>query len=89
VARLAGLPPTVIRRAREILSGLEQDELARGGRPTIAGAATREGPQQQLGLFQAPPDERLRERLREIDVNMLTPLQALAMLAELKDEAEG
>ncbi len=88
VARLAGLPPSVIRRAREILSGLEQDELARGGRPTIAGAATREGPQQQLGLFQVPSDA-LRDRLREIDVNTLTPLQALSLLAELKDEAEG
>ncbi len=87
VARLAGLPPSVIRRAREILSGLEQDELARGGRPTITGAATREGPQQQLGLFQAPPDDTVRERLREVDVNSLTPLQALTLLAELKDEA--
>ena len=89
VARLAGLPSSVIRRAREILNGLEQDELVRGGRPTIAGATTREGPQQQLGLFQAPPDDRLRERLREIDVNSLTPLQALTLLAELKDEVDG
>jgi DNA mismatch repair protein MutS len=88
VARLAGLPASVIRRAREILTGLEQDELARGGRPTIAGAATRQGPQQQLGLFQAPPDDRLRERLREVDVNSLTPLQALSLLAELKDEVQ-
>ncbi len=89
VARLAGLPSSVIRRAREILNGLEQDELVRGGRPTIAGATTREGPQQQLGLFQAPSDDRLRERLREVDVNSLTPLQALTLLAELKDEVEG
>ena len=36
VARLAGLPASVIRRAREILNGLEQDELARGGRPVEA-----------------------------------------------------
>ena len=89
VARLAGLPASVIRRAREILTGLEQDELARGGRPSIAGAATRQGPQQQLGLFQAPADERLRERLREIDINELTPLQALTILAALRDEAEA
>jgi len=89
VARLAGLPAGVIRRAREILSGLEQDELARGGRPTIAGAAAQEGPQRQLGLFQAPADDRLRERLREVDVNMLTPLQALTLLSELKDEVDG
>ncbi len=89
VARLAGLPPAVIRRAREILTGLEQDELTRGGRPTIAGAAAQTGPQQQLGLFQAPADDRLRDRLRELDVDNLTPLQALALLADLKHEADA
>ena len=36
VARLAGLPPAVIARAREILAGLEHDELSRGGRPTLS-----------------------------------------------------
>ena len=50
VARLAGLPAAVVNRAREILSALEQDELARGGRPSVT--PTRDGPQQQLGLFQ-------------------------------------
>jgi DNA mismatch repair protein MutS len=88
VARLAGLPPTVIARARDILGALEQDELVRSGRPTLSGAAP--AGQQQLGLFQtAPaPDERLRERLREIDLNRTTPLDALQLIAELKKEAE-
>ena len=36
-----GLPPAVIARAREILSGLERDELSRGGRPTLSGSAER------------------------------------------------
>ena len=35
VARLAGLPPAVVARAREILTGLERDELSRGGRPSL------------------------------------------------------
>jgi DNA mismatch repair protein MutS len=49
VARLAGLPPQVIARAREILQGLERDELSRGGRPALAvGPASRT---EQLGLF--------------------------------------
>jgi DNA mismatch repair protein MutS len=82
VARLAGLPARVIDRAREILSALEHDELARGGRPSVTGAPS--GPQQQLGLFQAPADDRLGERLRAIDVNATTPLEALALLAALK-----
>jgi DNA mismatch repair protein MutS len=85
VARLAGLPPSVIQRAREILSALERDELARGGRPSVSGTPSE--PQQQLGLFQAAPaDDRLRERLRAIDVDATTPLEALTLLAELKSQ---
>jgi DNA mismatch repair protein MutS len=89
VARLAGLPASVIARAKDILASLEQDELSRGGRPTLSGA----GPaaQQQLGLFQAssPTDEKLTERIREIDVNRTTPLDALRLLEELKRELDG
>jgi DNA mismatch repair protein MutS len=83
VARLAGLPPAVIARAREILSALERDELTRGGRPSVSGTAT--DPQQQLGLFQAPAqDDRLRERLNALDLDRMTPLEALTLLTELK-----
>ncbi len=89
VARLAGLPPSVVSRAREILNGLERDELSRGGRPSLSGAGVVVDRQQQLGLFQAPSsgEDPVHRRLREIDVNQLTPLQALSLLAELKDEA--
>ena len=55
VARLAGLPAGVITRAKEILGGLERDELSRGGRPTLSGAPG--DPQSsQLGLFARPAD---------------------------------
>jgi DNA mismatch repair protein MutS len=85
VARLAGLPQPVVDRAREILSALERDELTRGGRPSVSG--TRTEPQKQLGLFQASPaDDRLRERLTALDVDRMTPLEALALLAELKKD---
>ncbi len=89
VARLAGLPANVVARAREILDGLEQDELARGGRPTVTGAGRE--PVQQLGLF-APTsaaEDRLSARLKELDVNRLTPLDALTLLADLKRDAES
>ncbi|MBK5299414.1 MAG: hypothetical protein JJE40_19890, partial [Vicinamibacteria bacterium] len=89
VARLAGLPAAVVARAREILDGLEQDELARGGRPTVTGAQRE--PVQQLGLF-APTsavEDRITARLREVDVNRLTPLDALTLLADLKRDAES
>jgi DNA mismatch repair protein MutS len=86
VARLAGLPPSVVTRAREILNGLERDELSRGGRPSLSEDAAAPG---QMGLFQAPPpaDDSLHRRLRSIDIDTLTPVRALTLLAELKEEA--
>jgi len=88
VARLAGLPPSVVSRARDILRALEQDELSRGGRPALSGEPARI-PQQQLGLFQAPVDDALRTRLRELDIDRTTPLDALRLLAELKRDADA
>ena len=86
VARLAGLPVTVVARAREILNGLERDELSRGGRPTLSAEGVKG---RQMGLFQAPVAEEspVLLKLRELDVNHLTPMQALTLLAELKREA--
>jgi len=86
VARLAGLPLPVIERARAILAALERDELTRGGRPSVSG--TPADPQRQLGLFQAPPpDDQLRQRLAAIDLDRMTPLEALTLLSELKRDA--
>jgi DNA mismatch repair protein MutS len=88
VARLAGLPRSVIERAREILGALERDELMRGGRPTVSGTPAE--PQRQLGLFQSPaPDDRLRDRLAALDLDRMTPLEALTLLVELKREAQA
>jgi len=94
VARLAGMPDTVITRARAILGALEQDELARGGRPSISGTPSE--PQLQLGLFQQPAaqdqkDEKVGivlERLRAVNTDQMTPMQALALLSDLKQQLE-
>ncbi|GMV21909.1 MAG: DNA mismatch repair protein MutS [Acidimicrobiia bacterium] len=87
VARLAGLPSSVVRRASAILRSLEQDELQRGGRPSLSGAPA--APQAQLGLFQAAADiHPVIERLRELNVDGLTPLEALNLLAELRREVD-
>ena len=88
VARLAGLPPRTVERAKQILTGLESDELSRGGRPTLAGADA--DSQTQLGLFAVPPatDTAVANRLRGADLDRMTPLDALTLLAELKREAE-
>ncbi len=88
VARLAGLPAPVIERATAILSALERDELARGGRPSVSGTPSE--PQQQLGLFTpaAAPDL-FRERLAMLDIDRMTPIEALTLLAELKKDASA
>ncbi len=88
VARLAGLPASVVGRAREILAALEQDELSRGARPALSDP--RAEASEQLGLFQQPAvaDDRITRRLREADLDRTTPIEALQLLAELKKLAD-
>ncbi|MBI3047416.1 MAG: DNA mismatch repair protein MutS [Acidobacteria bacterium] len=92
VARLAGLPPAVVARARDILAGLERDELSRGGRPTLSGAPG-DPDTQQLALFgvagDLARDNEVVRRLKALDVDETAPRQALELLAELKKLAEG
>jgi len=78
VARLAGLPRKAIARSRELLRLLEsgkfsQSELARGVHKKIV----------QRSLFDARPSA-VEEELKKIDINDLTPLEALRILSELK-----
>jgi DNA mismatch repair protein MutS len=90
VARLAGMPAPVITRARAILQSLEQDELTRGGRPSLSGTPAQ--PQQQLGLFQMasadPAADEVAQKIRAIDTDNLTPMQALTLLAEMKQKLD-
>lgn len=80
VARLAGLPPAVIARAREILALLESGHHVAGLAPPPVPDAG------QLGLFET--EHPVLADLRSLDPNTLTPLQALARLAELKRQVE-
>jgi DNA mismatch repair protein MutS len=81
VARLAGLPPPVLARSRAVLAALE------GGRRLGEG----DGP--QLALFTrpapAPAPDPIAARLRDIDTDRLTPLEALSLLAELSLRARA
>ena len=84
VARLAGLPAGVVVRAQEILGNLERTEFDREGRPRLAHSEGAPGPPgRQLALF-AGEDEAVLDELRRADPDQLTPIQALALLAELK-----
>ena len=81
VAKLAGLPNEVIARAREVLAEHESAErqLTEHLSPGSALPAT------QLTIF-TPLSQPVLEKLREVDLNRLTPLEALNLLAELKKE---
>ena len=80
VAKLAGLPDGVIRRAREILSELEQD----GGAPKSTSTAPGSG---QISLTALGEGEVL-DTLRRTQVDMLTPLEAMNLLYEFKKKLQ-
>ena len=85
VGRLAGLPSAVLTRARAVLALLEGDLLV----PRLRGEPVPARPVpavEQLGLFAAAPHP-VVDALRAIDVNTLTPLAALTLLATLAESA--
>ena len=92
VGRLAGLPRSVIDRAREMLTLLEEEQLVRGDASRSRDATTAMGGRReiasrdQLGLFGQPNP--VVEQLATLDVNTMTPLEALSRLAALADEAK-
>jgi DNA mismatch repair protein MutS len=86
VARRAGLPPPVIRRAREVLANLERGEFDERGRPRLARPPA-EGSDPQLGLF-GPGADRIRDRIRGLDPERMTPVEALLELDRLRKMTE-
>jgi len=91
VARLAGLPDPVIRRARQILANLESGELDAEGRPRLAAREPgRRGVDGQLGLFGVAtgPDAEERavlDEIRRLDADDTTPREALSRLASWRE----
>jgi len=90
VAQMAGLPESLLQRAREVLRSLEGQDLT-----VLASSAAGENAKRraarsalQISLFEAS-DIELKDRLRCIDINALSPVEAWALLDELKKLAEG
>ncbi|HUA34395.1 MAG TPA: DNA mismatch repair protein MutS [Candidatus Binataceae bacterium] len=83
VARLAGLPDSIIARSKEILTNLEQGELDEAGMPRLAHHRRASKPVAQMSLF-SPLESRIIDELRATDVDRMTPIDALATLARLK-----
>jgi DNA mismatch repair protein MutS len=84
VAKLAGLPNEVVVRAREVLAEHESAERRFSEHLTPGSSAQPERPT-QLTIF-TPLSQPVLDKLREVDLNRLTPLEALNLLAELKKE---
>ncbi len=88
VARLAGIPEEVIVRAREVLRNLEEVQYTVDALPRLAegdhGPLQSGGP--QLHLFREPSE--VEREIEAIDVDQMTPLDALGRLAELKEKVK-
>ncbi|MBR5612871.1 MAG: DNA mismatch repair protein MutS, partial [Bacteroidaceae bacterium] len=90
VAKLAGMPKSIVKRANTILNQLETDNRQQGiAKPTAEIATKREG--MQLSFFQLddPVLSQVRDEILHIDVDNLTPLEALNKLNEIKKIVRG
>jgi DNA mismatch repair protein MutS len=96
VAKLAGMPSSIIQRANQILKDLETDHsqspIANGQETIGSGKATVSAPSgMQLSFFQLddPVLEQIRDEVKNLDINNLTPLDALNKLSEIKKLVGG
>jgi len=89
VAQLAGIPPRVLTRSKEILQELETNFSREAHVPQLGGRLEDQNPDGQLLLFDSTPPDTLLEKLRHTDLNNLTPLQAINLLHEIKSELEN
>ena len=90
VAKLAGMPKSIVKRANTILGQLESDNRQQGvSKPTAEIASTRDG--MQLSFFQLddPILCQVRDEILNLDVNNLTPLEALNKLNDIKKIVRG
>ena len=91
VAKMAGMPKSIVKRSNEILKQLESENRQEGigGKPVKAIASAAEG--YQLSFFQLddPVLSQVRDEIKNLDVNNLTPLEALNKLSEIKRSITG
>ena len=91
VAKLAGMPKSIVKRANTILNQLETDNRQQGisSKPTAEIASNRDG--MQLSFFQLddPVLCQVRDEILNLDVNNLTPLEALNKLNDIKKIVKG
>jgi len=89
VAQMAGLPKVIIERSKDILSSLEGargNDTQKQAEKIKAKKKSRDAFSGQLTIFEFKDDE-LREKIKNIDINIITPIEALKLLNELKNLA--
>jgi DNA mismatch repair protein MutS len=88
VARLAGLPDEVIDRAKQVLVNLESAEFDEVGQVRLAQHRrnARQAKPGQLELFAAKPRSAVEEEIQALDIDGLTPVEALRLLARLQEK---
>jgi len=85
VARMAGMPPSVVQRANEILGQLESASTGKQmNRPTKEIVEQREGMQMSIFQLDDPVLKDIRDKIKNLDINNLTPVEALNKLNEIK-----
>jgi DNA mismatch repair protein MutS len=85
VAKMAGMPPSLIERANQILAQLEEKHVD-AGKPAT-GRVTMPVPKMQLSIFDAHSQtfDDIRKTLSDLDINRLTPVEALMKLNEIRN----
>ena len=90
VAKMAGMPRSIVKRADEILKQLERENRQEGITPAKGGVVQTNG-SYQLSFFQLddPVLSQIRDEIKNLDVNNLTPIEALNKLNEIKKIING
>ena len=91
VAKMAGMPKSIVKRADDILHQLESDNRKQGisGKPLAEVSEKREGVQLNFFQLDDPVLCQIRDEILNIDVNNLTPLEALNKLSDIKKIVRG
>lgn len=84
VARMAGMPPALVNRANEVLAQLEEKHIEAPLQHNVKQIAN--STKVQLSIFDAHSDtfKQIRDMLEHVDINRLTPVEALLKLSEIK-----
>jgi DNA mismatch repair protein MutS len=96
VAKLAGVPDSVINRAKEIVEELIANDITAGTRNLVVGTSAKKKKERldevdlaQISLFDTVKDDDIIDELRNVDVGNMTPIEALNKLYELQNKVKN